>query len=205
MTPRRCPLDATREALDALPPLDQWHRQRLLGAPPRWLAHDDPFHKHLRQRERLLEEGDLVWGFVCRANDQLWEQNDGGEWVLPGTVLHGDDELLDHAPHRLEWVSQGVAELAASAPCADPVGRRVQQAIEDPQSRSRWVPLPRMLTDGLTVHLSALLITRADLPRRHLATPYVPLLVDEELGAVMILPSALRAPDLERTLLELSL
>lgn len=188
-------LDATRDQLDEARPVSP------RGA-PYWLRDDDPLQRQVKGSQKLLERGDLVWGYVHGANGALFGPI--GEWVLPAIVLHGEEGVFDEAPHRLEWVSGRLGEILAGKPPREPGLRRIHDAFSGEDFREVRLAVPRRLADGLTVFLSAVLVARADLPLGHLACPYVPLLVHPKVPAVMLLPTANRAPDLQRALVRLS-
>jgi hypothetical protein len=197
----RLPLEKTRARLAAVPRTRD-DLERLRFHAPHWMTSKDGLRPQIEHQAKLLTEGELHWGFVHRANGSLFGPYGGP--AAPGTVIHGDDAVLDRSPHRLEWASTTLHQGASGPEPRDPVAKRVVSYLADELDRATFVPLPTAWTEGLPLFMSTVLIVRERLPERRLTSSYVPLLVHHEARSVMLLPSELWTRDLAAAMAGLS-
>lgn len=186
-------LSATRAAVGAAPrmPLSRSLAGARTVGRPSWLRADDGLLPSLHERERLLREGEIVWGWVWQANGVLWKP---GNADAPAGVVHGDASF-DLVPDRLEEIAQALFALKES-PKLDGELADVQAIVCDEMSRPMRRPLPRALSRGRPVEMSTVLVHRRHLPGGFISSSAIPLLVHPSLPLATTLPGAAWAADL---------
>lgn len=184
-------LDATREKLDAARPTLKASRYHY--PPPAWLRGADPLYGAYVHGERLLRNGEVVWGHVVQANTLLFSPASGHD--CPAAVLHAEDASCDHALHRLSRAAHEAYELKEKRPVAAGY-KEVGAYLADEHTRGSKMPVPPGIARGRRLVITDVLIHRAALPLPYLASTFFPVLVAPDIPTVILLPAPLWADDL---------
>lgn len=210
-------VDETPEIVDELPfedepsaPVPAVHLvlaeiRAKLGPPPRWFSEDvlnawtvrrpdrvgsDELEIILRDQRAVLAMGEVFWGVLVRANPALFRP---GPLDHPADLIYSRDPAVVRDPARLVAVAKRVSELKDTEP-ATPALRKFADLLSDDRRRAlRW-EVPESLTAGLSVYLTAVLVSRAHLPGRMLVGRPLPVLVRYDTPAALLVPSALWPP-----------
>ena len=179
-------LDQTRHNLGSSCPRAFSNDQlTLYPPPPDWAARDD-LSEVLARREQLMTRGQVVLSARVMANQTLYFVGSTPSASAMVVVWSPDPFFEEHADELALVASEAVALKNTS-----PGGDEAEAAclLTDEMSRPQSVPLPRSLTQGRDVFLSALLVWRAHLPCGFLSGTLLPILVlPGETRAALIVP-----------------
>ena len=148
-------------------------RNRTHGAAPLPFdaALDDSLAARLRDLPATLRDGAFTWGFVVKANVALWKAGRaprGGLVLLP--TLGGPDVRLDHLARLCESVQALRERAAIPEGCA-----ALARAVGDDHAWPELLEVPKSLTEGISLCVTAAAFHPQHLPRPHLHAPFVPL------------------------------
>jgi len=178
-------LDGVREALA------KWRKiatktdiLALRSAPPTWMYAAHPLNEAVAQQTMLLQKGEIVWGALIQANNNLFSAGPDGH---PGAVLYSGDRYFDTRPDELHKMALELykhKDKAATAP--EPI-RRLVEWLTDEQEIASKVPVPFGSTEH-PVLAASILFYRKHLPEKFLAGSWMPLLIHPQTRAIMVVP-----------------
>jgi hypothetical protein len=160
-------------------------RAQLAERPPSWC-----FGSRVESFRRLAKEGQLVWGYVVECDTALTKVGDTDGSAL---MVYGLDPAFDPLGTRLDAIAGSLNESRANK--ADRSMSEVHLMFEKRGTAPPRTRLPASIAREHKVELARFSLRKRELPGRVLTTPFVPLLVHEQvLGEA--LPLACWAPDL---------
>jgi hypothetical protein len=166
-------LDETRRGS---PPPRELHR---LPEPPAWLTPRDAFNRQYAAQAQVLQNGELVWGFVLRTNRAL--QQPGAE---PCGVLlvHPRDP---NTPFDIKVMARLQSLIEGQVPAAD---RDLTTLLRDHLARAFSLPLDPHLSSA-PLFLSTLVVHPDQLPVPVLLSGMLVLAVTPKAREVAMLPA----------------
>ena len=154
-------------------PLSFWDRLTYLRIPrPAWCVSSDQMTQFFRGKNRLLREGEVLWGHIIQANALIYHpgrQNVGGELVYPAAT----SEQVDHV--QLAAIAGQLFSLKGTEP-NDPELTAIARYLTDERIRVFGWKVPRSLSGGLNCAISTTFFARHHLPRRKLCCPLLPVI-----------------------------
>jgi hypothetical protein len=181
-------LDLTRTRLGAPP--RSVPRRSVRPAPPWVHGHGGPRHEDLG--EHLFREGQLVAAVTARASTSLfqWGDTDGHAVVVHPSA--GDHLSVEH----LAVMANAVGALSSSSQSpADPEQANVVEVLRSGAAFVN-VTVPKAIARGKDARISTVVVRPLDLPGRCMTSWFLPVLVEADNPAVIVLPGELWAPDL---------
>jgi hypothetical protein len=169
----------------------------LLPSSPSWMTGHEPLAAVEGRRADLYRDGTLVRGQIVQANDLLFEP---GEHDCPAEVLYDAGNVAD--PEALEEQARVIFGYK-SAKLVDPELADLGRRLAAERDRHFGYVVPRALSSGHDLRLSAVMVHRQCLPRPYLLAMMLPLLVDPATGHAVVLPSRLWADDLREAWIDL--
>lgn len=151
---------------------------------PKWSLKGDRLSDIYSQQDKLLREGEVVWGALVQANRQLFA--DGPE-NHPGNVIYS----LDPASFSMPGVLMAAAHQLFSVKGDKDVSAEMQvfsQTLADELERLMKVKVPGELTHGLETFFTSVMFDRLHLPDGVLRGGLMPMLAHPKLDATMVVP-----------------
>lgn len=140
----------------------------------------------LRDQHYLRDRGDVVWGYLVRADERLLSPRN--RRILAAEVIYSPDTSFDDRVPVLHGAASRLAQLIESPP-ADEELEAFARVIREEQVAARRLPLPPSLGDGRDLFFARCLVQPSHLPGGCLANGLFPLVIcPEKTDAVMILP-----------------
>ncbi len=163
---------------------------------PLFENNNDPLLMILRDQEKLIRGGSVVWGHLVQANSMLFDRNN--DKTLPANVLYSLDSYFDSDVMYLGALARNLFAQKGTSP-ADHEIREFVRIITDELERSIKRELPKHYCCGHSVFFGDCFVQPSHLPGRCLTGSYFPMLVNPaETAAVMILPSQYWPPEFLR-------
>jgi hypothetical protein len=166
----------------------------LCPSPPPFLRAADPLNEIYRQLEKLLLDGEVVWGALVQANNLLFK---AGPHDHPALTVYAADRSFDYRPSDLQAMARRLFRLKNTT-TADRAERRLADAITDEMERGMGWMVPKSLTGGHEILSTTFMVFRSHLPGRRLQSSLFPLLIHADTQAVLIVPSTYWPPGLVR-------
>jgi hypothetical protein len=154
----------------------------------------DPMLRILRDQQKLLERGVLVWGRLVQANQILFDPSNN--YTAPANVIYSLDPYFDGRGETLGELAHGLFARKGTIPGEREL-REFVRVITDERARIMRRELPRSYCGGRSVYFTTCFIQPGHLPGNRIALPEFPLIVNfQETEAVMLLPSQFWSADL---------
>ncbi|MFD7915683.1 hypothetical protein ACFV30_34080 [Streptomyces sp. NPDC059752] len=152
-----------------------------------WVEREDPLAEILKAQDVLLTEGQLVWGAIVQANNDLFVR---GWHDLPAAVIYSPDTtVFDDSPDLLLDIARKLYRLKGTRQ-QDPELAAFSRMLASETDREMRLEVPRRLTGSAAVYCTDIIVARRHLPGRVLSEPVFPLLIAPEHTAMtMMLPS----------------
>lgn len=153
---------------------------------PRWCSDDDELSTFFRHKDRLLENGVVVWGHIVQANRLLFSP---GRDNCPGEVVYVPNTKTVVDPEELSAVASKLFDLKGTEP-DDPGLASFARYLTDEMIRVYGLRVPSSVSPRLTCAVSTVFFARHHLPERRLCSPLLPIIVNlEKPRVVMPLPA----------------
>ena len=164
-------------------------RRRFRPRPPLWLRMAGGGLRGIYADVGLLREhGEVVWGYIVQANEQLFDPMD--KLDCPAAVIYSLDSHYFANLRELEQMAVGLFGVKGDN-VNDPEMQRFGELLADEREIQMKLPLPGCLTGPREVFYTSIMVHREQLPFPFLATSAFPLLVaPAQTTATMILPIA---------------
>jgi hypothetical protein len=180
-------LETVREALGQPPrSMDAFTLAAFSSPPPQWLPTDDPLGEVYRRQTLLLQEGEVVWGHLVHANQNLFRV---GPSDHPALTVYAASATFEDGFTDLHVIATRLFGLKDTTP-ENPDEQRAAARITNDRDRNMGWVVPATLTGGKEVFAASFMVFRAHLPQQHLQSGWFPLLIHANTPAVMIVPSA---------------
>jgi hypothetical protein len=125
-------LEAVREALGPRPRvMDNDTVVTLTPTTPPWLPATDRLAGTYRELDRLLLEGDVVWGALVQANNLLFRPGPNDH---PALALYAADRSFDDRPETLQAIARRPFRLKNTTP-EDAAERRLADMVTNEMER----------------------------------------------------------------------
>ncbi len=172
----------------------RWRADRFKKPFSYWLTFDFRFDRQIRDQRILLERGNVVWGAIIQANQDLFQPR-GQFAILPAAIIYSADPVYDADIGLLIAQAHSMYDLKGRT--CTPEMQAFGNKLANEMVADIKLPIPTGFTDGVQCYYSTLLIPRAHLPENHLANGFFPILIaPQETKAVMVLPKWYWDPEL---------
>jgi hypothetical protein len=152
---------------------------------PSW-AINDTLQTFFKNQNRLMCQGNLVWGAVVQANTALFI---AGRTSYPADVIFSDKTPPDFDPEILTEIATIVFRLKNTEP-TDPLLLKVAKHLTDEYDRTFGLLVPSSFCLNISCELSTIYIDRQHLPNGYLSRSLFPLIVSPSQPKIAtILPS----------------
>lgn len=185
-------LDEVRNRLErARPTLTGSNLRALIAKRPAWMSNDDEIVQAVTAQELLLTQGQIVWGALVMANNQLFDK---GNDDCPALCVHSPDKHFDGRPEELRAIASRLFKLKSTKP-EDPEARKIAEMVTNETDRRMNWRLPPILS-GRDIRSSTLMVFRNHLPGKVLHGSRFPLLIHPKTDACMIAPIDFWPPEM---------
>jgi hypothetical protein len=140
--------------------------------------------EQFRRQGLLLRKGNIVWGHLVQANNNLFEP---GPHDRPAVVTYSADPVFDDRPDLLAAIASRLYDLKETLP-DDPAEREWAEIITDGLNRGMGYVSPKSCTYGRDARSSSVMVFRRDIPCGYLRQSLFPLLIHPDTTAVAIIP-----------------
>ena len=141
--------------------------------PPEWLTTESPLYEGYRDRALLLEHGQVVWGHVVQANEELFSP---GRDAFPAAIVFSVDPSYADRIGSLGEIAKQLFELKGCE-VDDPEVNRFVSAITDETTPLLNERVPLESSTSGEVFYTTITIDPRNLPGRHLVLSWFPILV----------------------------
>lgn len=153
---------------------------------PSWCSDTDDLTIFFRHKDRLLENGEVVWGHIVQANSLLFSP---GKDNCPGEMVYVPNPKAVVDPQELATVASRLFDLKGTEP-GDPGLASIANYITDERIRVYGLRVPSAVSPRLTCAVSTVFFARHHLPQRQLCSPLMPIIISvEKPRVVMPLPA----------------
>lgn len=154
-------------------------------ATPAW-ARNDTLKIFFKNQNRLMSQGELVWGNIIQANNCLFMP---GDCSYPADVIYPINQTSDFEPEVLSEIASKIFRLKSTEP-TDPLLLKVANHMTDECDRAFGLFVPSNFCLNIPCELSTIFVNRQHLPNGYLSRGLFPLIISSEQPKIaMILPS----------------
>jgi len=155
---------------------------------PEWARSTDPYKGVGKNIKSFYREGRIVWGVFVIANEGLFRAEN--KEALPGMVIHSKSENDDYALAEIRQCAREIGELRDKEIKALPKDQRgIAAKIQDEFCDPVFYRVPRSLSQGLDLYMTAVLFFPKHLPCNSLDYRFFPLLIHPRHKGALMLPS----------------
>jgi hypothetical protein len=140
---------------------------------PDWLSTESPLYEAYRDRALLLEQGQVVWGHVVQANEELLSP---GRDPFPAALLFSLDPAYADRVGNLGEIAKQLFELKGYE-VDDQQMDRFASAITDETTPLLNERVPLESPASTEILYTSIVIDPRNLPQRHLVLSWFPILV----------------------------
>ncbi|MCB9934919.1 MAG: hypothetical protein H6840_04420 [Planctomycetes bacterium] len=156
--------------------------------PPAWMQGDrnDRIWEQYRSMKAIMENGQVVWGFLIQANQVLFQEDSED---APAAWLYSTDSWFEEDVDGLAEIAHGLFETKGQQ-TGDPEVQRFADMLHDEHERQLRLPIPKSMTGGRPATYTCGMVVRSHLPVPFLADSLFPLVIAPRYSeATWILPS----------------
>jgi hypothetical protein len=157
------------------------------------LIKDKRFDGFYQNKDILLSDGEIVWGFIVQANTLLFKP---AKTNHPATLVFSKDLYFDERLDVLENIATALYDLKGRKNVDKEVSL-FAEVITDQMTALFNTPIPKSITMNKAVYYTTIMVHRKHLPLKYLNSGWFPLLVSpHKTKSSMILPSRYWSEDL---------
>ncbi len=124
--------------------------------------------------ERLWAEGQVVWGYLIQANQNLFDPSESDD--CPALLVYSADSETQVSPLALQPIATQIFALKGSIP-DDPALRNIAALVTDELARPLHVPIPQALCGRTPCAMGVTFVARKNLPVPYLCNLWMPVVV----------------------------
>ncbi len=151
---------------------------------PVWCTPKDKLSLYFAGRQRLLEEGAVIWGHVVQANRLLFSP---GKVNCPGEVVYCLDFNRQGTLASLAPIAETLYKLKGE-PQSSPELTTISEYLANERIRVFGLEVPAAISPDLPCAVSSIFFDRKHLPNGVLSQSFFPIIVsarDPRLGAIV--------------------
>ena len=123
--------------------------------------------------EALRLNGQVVWGHIIQANEQLYEPDDSSN--CPAAIVYSIDAYYLAHPEELGDIASMLFDLKGTQ--TNPELQQFSDLLANERETQMYLPIPESLTGGRRVIYTSIMVHRHHLPTNFLSSSLFPLLV----------------------------
>lgn len=153
-----------------------------------WMAEPtEPLNQVHKNRSRLYEHGEVVYGCIVQANSSLFTNNILSS-NLPASIVFSMDSYFDEHPYELRDVASELYKYKNKYGAPEGI-RQVTDALTDEYERLFNIELPSYIANGRRVYFTTIIVFRTHLPKKRLVSSIFPIIARPPLvNTSIILP-----------------
>jgi hypothetical protein len=154
--------------------INWFDRSRYLSIQAPLWARKDNMQTFFKNHDRLIQQGNLVWGNVVQANNNLFAP---GQISYPADVVYAANQVPDFEPEILREIANKIYTLKGTQP-TNAVLLQVANHLTNEYDRAFGLFVPSSFALNIPCEISTIFVARQHLPNGYLSRLLVPLILN---------------------------